>query len=190
MARYDIFTKGKIRGRFDLVVAAHLGSPVLADADLIVTVIEPANGALVVAAQPDVPRNLTLTTVDANASISAGTVTVVGKDAQGRTVKEVFNIKTAGTKVGTKIFASVTSATVAGVAGVGAGVDTITVGVGNIIGLPSDIVAESAVKTVLTATAIITPDAVKTGKYTSGVDCNSITYDGAKTITVFYNVGE
>lgn len=178
---------GRVRGRITLVLSQMLGLPVLADVDRIVTSIDIANGAQVIAAQPDVPRSLTVTVTDANASITAGTVTIVGTDPQGRTVTEVLTLPTL-TLTGTKIFASVTSVTVASLAGAAAG-DTITVGVGNKIGLPFDILKTSAVKhTYLGGTRVAAPT-VAVGTSLSSVDASAATYDGAKALQVLVDVG-
>jgi hypothetical protein len=161
-----------------------LGAPILADVDRIVTSVDWGDGALTIAAQPDVPRNITVTLTDANASITAGTCTVVGTDCLGRAVTEVMDITDGLSFTGTKIFASVTSATIADTAGTPAtGVDVVTVGVGNVIGLPFDITASGDVKhsylggTRLSAT-------VATGVSTSGVNASAGTYDGSKLLHV------
>jgi len=162
-----------------------LGAPILADVDRIVTSADWADGALSVAAQPDVPRNVTVNVTDANASITGGTCTIVGTDHLGRAVTEVMDITDGLTFTGTKIFASVTSATIADTAGSAAsGTDLITIGVGNVIGVPFDLTASTEVKhsylggTRLTAT-------VTTGISLSGVDASSGTYDGSKMLHVY-----
>ena len=64
-----------------------LGAPILADDDRIVTSADWADGALTIAAHPDVPRNITITVTDANASITGGTCTVVGVDHAGTAIR-------------------------------------------------------------------------------------------------------
>jgi hypothetical protein len=169
---------------------AYLGAPVVADPNRLVDVLDPvADGALTIIAQPDVPRNITITITDANDSAS-GTVVLVGVDAAGRALTDTF-VFGGGTKVftGTKMYATLTSATVSGVAGAAAG-DTIQVGVGDVIGLPSDIQVSTAVKYTSLGAVPVTPDAIAVGASTSGVDANGATYDGTKVMRVAYNTGE
>lgn len=168
-----------------------LGAPILADADRVVTALDPiADGALTVAAQPDVPRNLTALVVDANDSASC-VLTITGRDLAGALVQEVMTVALGVGKsfVGTKIFAVVDSAVVTGTAGAAAG-DTIQVGVGNVIGLPKEIANDLAIKHVFFNVVPVTPDAIATGRMTSGVDVNGATYDGSKVLRVAYRPGE
>lgn len=172
-------------------VSVLLGTPVVADVDRIVTVIQIADGAQSLAAQPDVPRNITMTLTDADDSVTADIV-ATGLDPAGRIVTETMSPDGAGggkTLVGTKIFASVTSVVVSNTAGSAAG-DNLEIGVGDLIGLPTDIDAAAAVKHAYLGGVRATPDAVATGISTSGVDLNGATYDGSKLMQVFYNVGE
>jgi len=173
-----------------LMQSVILGAPILADVDRIVTTIDIAAIAQTIAAQPDVPRNLTCTLTDGDDSVTA-TITYIGVDPAGRAVTEIQNIALGTGKafVGTKIFASVTSITVSGLSGE-AGGDAIVVGVGDVIGLPSDIVATTAVKHTYLGGVLVTPDAIAVGASLSGVDANGGTYDGSKLMHVFYNTGE
>jgi len=174
-------------------VREDLGAPALAATDTIVANVAPTTGtqALTVQAQPDTPRNITVTLTDANSSITGGTCTVVGLDPQGRAVTEVLNFASAKTLTGTKIFKSVTSATVAGITGTitGGSADMIKVGCGNVIGLANDIVNTSAVKHVQFANARIASPTLAAGKSTSGVDVSGSTYDGSKRLSVIYQPG-
>lgn len=60
---------------------------------------------------PDVPRNLTVTTSGTTGDCAAGNVTITGKDALGHALTENLPIPNAfnGTQVGTKAFKSVSS---------------------------------------------------------------------------------
>lgn len=170
---------------------AYLGTPVVADPNRIVDVLDPiADGDLTVIAQPDVPRNITVTVTDANDSVSA-VVTVTGKDMLGKPVSEVATIAAGVGKsfVGTKMFAQVDSAVVSGTDGAAAG-DTVQVGVGNVIALPKPISNEEAVRTSWLDDVPVTPDAIATGDQTSGVDLSGETYDGTKPMRVAYRPGE
>jgi hypothetical protein len=171
------------------VQSLFLGAPILADVDRIVTSADWADGALTIAAQPDVPRNITITLTDANDSVT-GVCTVVGTDIRGRTITEVQTISVAGTgKVftGTKIFASVTSATISNTAGATAATDLVTVGVGKVIGTPMDLDSDATVRHAYLGGTKLTPT-VTTGVSLSGIDASSGTYDGSKMLQVFLEV--
>jgi hypothetical protein len=167
-----------------------LGAPILADVDRIVAALDPvADGALTIAAQPDVPRNVTVTVTDANDSVTC-TCTIRGKDLAGRIIEEVAQTTLGTGKVfaGTKMFAKVDSAVVSGTSGAAAG-DTISVGVGDVIALPKPIVNAAAIKHAFFGGAPVTPDAIATGESTSGVDTSGGTYDGSKELRVAYYPG-
>lgn len=162
-----------------------LGAPILADVDRIVTSVDWKDSTLSIAAQPDVPRNVTATLTDANDSVS-GVLTIIGTDIRGRTITEVMTVALGVGKVltGTKIFASITSAIITGSSGELNGTDVVTVGVGNVIGTPMDLDSVATVRhsylggTRLTAT-------VATGVSLSGIDASAGTYDGSKMLHVF-----
>jgi len=159
-----------------------LGAPILADVDRIVTTVLIADGAMAIAAQPDCPRNLTAVLTDADDSVTS-VVTMRGRDIQGRPVVEVMEIALGVGKsfVGTKIFAKVDSIVVSGTSGADApATDMITVGVGDVIGLPNDIENAGEVLHVYVNGTKNTPDAIATGEGTSGINSTSATYDGAK----------
>lgn len=172
-------------------VSVMLGAPVVADPDRVVTAVQIADGAQSINDQPDTPRNITMQLTDADDSVTADVV-VTGLDPVGRVVTETMSPDGAGggkTLTGTKIFAEVTSVVVSNTAGSAAG-DELIVGVGDVIGLPTDISETSAVKHTYLGGTRVTPDAVATGVSQSGVDVNSATYDGSKLLHVIYNTGE
>jgi hypothetical protein len=116
----------------------HYEAPIAADLTTIVAALDPvADGALTIAAQPDFPRKLQVRIVDANSSISAGTVTLVGVGARGQALNQAIPL-TGGTQtvITTDAFATLTSATVASTAGA-AGGDTIGIGPAAALGLPA-----------------------------------------------------
>jgi hypothetical protein len=169
---------------------AYLGNPIAADNDRIVVSVNLTNVALTIAAQPDVPRNLTCDVTDTTPSITAGTITFVGKDPKGRTITEVMDLADSLTFVGEKIFASVTSATVAGATVLGgSGDETVIVGVGNVIGLPNDIKASSAITHVYLNQVRVAAPTIAAGVSESGVDASASTYANTKPLIVWYNVG-
>lgn len=161
-------------------IPAFMGAPIAADVDRIVVSVDWDDGTLTIAAQPDVPRNLTVTVTDADASITGGIVTITGKDAQGRTVVETMNIAEGLAWVGEKIFAQVISAVISGTTGTPeAGVDVLTVGVGNKIGTCIDLGAASEVVHTYLGTKV-TPDSVVIGESKSSIDAHTATYNGTK----------
>lgn len=76
----------------------------------------------------DVPRALTILSAGNDTGI---TFTVLGKDAYGNTVTEIITGANAGTAAGKKAFASFTSITASGAAA-----GNVSVGWGNVLGLP------------------------------------------------------
>ena len=189
----DAPDKSLVPGDLDVMASAFLGAPVVADVDRSYATADWADGTLAILAQPDVPRNLTATLTDANDSVS-GLLTLTGLDPAGRVVVETMAPDAAGggkTLVGTKIFASITSQVISGTGGsVDAGSDQLVIGVGTLIGLPTDIKAAAAVKHTYLGGVLVTPDAVAAGVSLSGVDANGATYDGSKIMQVFYNLGD
>jgi len=114
-------------------------TPLTADTDAILDGTPLGSAAATVTsflAQPDVARNLTVTTGGTTADVAAGNVVVTGLGADGQAVSETFALTANlnGTVTGNKAFLRVTSISVpAGDSPFGA---TIDVGFGNKIGLP------------------------------------------------------
>lgn len=187
----NVHSRAGIKGsKVALGVVAHLGAPIVATANRIVTSVDWANGSLAIANQPDTPRNVTCTLTDANASVTAGTITVTGRDPEGNLITEVITAAQARAGfVGTKIFASITSVVIAGSVGQQAGVDVVVVGVGTVIGLPSSIVETSQVKHVFLAGVRQAAPVLSAGQGRSGVNVSAGVYDGTKQLRVHYNVG-
>jgi hypothetical protein len=86
------------------------------------------------AAQPDVPRNLTVTTGGTTADCKAANVTISGTNFFGRSISETFAIadNQAGSTAGAKAFKTVTSVSIPAQDGAGC---TYSVGVGDALGL-------------------------------------------------------
>lgn len=124
-----------VRVERPIVHGLDLDTPTItATTNYIVTSVNLTNVALTLAHQPDTPRNLTGTVTDTTPSVVAGTVTFVGTDVNGAAQTEVWNFATALTFTGTKLFATVTTATVAGATVLGGlGDETIVVGVGSTV---------------------------------------------------------
>lgn len=164
-------------------IPAFMGAPIDADDDRIVVSEDWDDGGLTIAAQPDVPRNLTVDVTDADTSITGGILTISGKDPQGRSISEVMDISEGLSWVGEKVFAQVDSAVISGTTGTPApGTDVVIVGVGDLIGTCVDLEVESEVVHVYLGAAKVTPDAIATGQSTSGIDVNGATYDGSKVM--------
>lgn len=177
--------------KINAVVAANVGAPILLDDNRVVTIIDWADGTLSLDAQPDVPRNITILLTDADNSVT-GTMTVTGKDTEGASVVETMSPDGLGAGkalTGTKIFAQVDSVVITATAGATGGVDQVIVGVGNIIGLPTDIKATSAVNHVYLGGIRQTSPTVSIADQTSGVDASAGTYDGSKDLIIWYNLG-
>jgi hypothetical protein len=115
---------------------AHYVDPDAADLVSVVADVLLADGAQVIASQPDFPRTLQVRITDGDASITAGEVTLVGRNACGEAITQVIPL-TGGTQtvVTDDAYAQLTSATVTNLAGHGAG-DNIGLGVGAAFGLP------------------------------------------------------
>jgi hypothetical protein len=133
------------------VVRADLGSPVVDDVDRIVTTVSMANGAYTLAAQPDVPRNITITHTAVSTVDTLGTITITGTDIGGAVITEVITPLNGTIASGAKAFKTVISVVGAGWAVV-AGADSITVGVGGLIGLPHKLAVATHLYGVLNGT--------------------------------------
>ena len=177
----------KPRG-IDWVAPIVLGAPVVADVDRIVTSTVIADGALSIAAQPDMPRNFTLDLIDSNSSVTAGQCLVTGLDYKGDVITETFVLVGAGGTqqiVGTKLFAGVSALVMSLVAGGGGG-DLITVGIGDRIGLPFNIADASAVKNVYLGGVRKAAPTIHTGIGVSAIETS--TYDGTAVLVSYANL--
>ena len=158
-----------------------LGAPVVADVDRIVVSANMKVGSYTIAAQPDVPRNITVTTTAVGAADTLGTVTITGTDIAGQVISEVLTPSSGAAVTGTKAFKTVTSVVGAGWV-IGEGNDTIVVGVGDKIGLPFLMDAAADAPLSILGTAITVP----TATYDVAELCkNTIatsTYDGSKKL--------
>lgn len=106
----------------------------------IVTLGNLTNKSWTIAAQPITPMTVDVLVVDTTPSITAGTVTITGTGANGRTQVETVNCAAgAGTYVGNKPFAVITSIVTSGFTVLGgAGDETFHVHTGLKLGLPCD----------------------------------------------------
>lgn len=103
----------------------------------------PANGAIVIAAQPPHPRKFQVRIVigtTTTTAITAGTLTLVGKDQDGNAITEVISLiaNASVTLKTTYAYASLTSGTVAGYVASGSGTgNTLGLGGSNDFGVPT-----------------------------------------------------
>jgi hypothetical protein len=138
-------------------------------------------GTTAITLQPDYPRNVTLTTVDAATNDLAGSVTVTGTNMRGEAQTEVFTIAiNVDDYVGNKAFATVTS--VAWNLPTSATSDTMTVGTGSKLGL------SKAPVSVVKETFNGADRAVGTLNTTNYTYVTGATLDGAKAVEVIYRV--
>lgn len=130
---------GRMPGTRSRVMSENLGSPAAADTDAVLAAVTDDGEEQVVTTgitQPDVPRVISATAGGTAGDIAAVSVTVAGTNMYGEAIEETlpaFDADTAGTKTGTKAFATVTSVTIPAHSGTGA---TTAIGVGNTLGLP------------------------------------------------------
>lgn len=165
-----------------------LGAPVLADVDRIVVSANMKVGKYTIAAQPDVARNITVSATAVGTADTPGTITVVGTNYAGEAISEVITPIAGSIVAGTKAFKTVVSVTGAGwvVDETEETADTITVGVGTVLGLPYKLAVSTEVLLGVLGTAIIAPTVVAAGTLEgSTVDISSGTYDGTKKAFVF-----
>lgn len=133
--------------------------------------------------QPDRPRNVKITITDANASISAFSITVAGKAPDGTTITENFVFAGGLVQTGSKVFASITSWTIDSIVGDGAG-DVLDVGYGVKLGVPVPYGAQSLVITNLSMNGTIEA-ASATDQTNNSFTCTTAP-DGSKLVFVWF----
>jgi hypothetical protein len=187
----QVGTSGDAFGDADcLVISAALAKAPNAAGATLVTDVSAANGAQVIAAQPDVPRKLFVFITDANSSITAGNLVLVGIDASGAAIRETITL-TGGTATKTTVnaFAILTSATIDSLAGA-AGADHVAIGVGDALGLPVRAGAVLSVfKEAVGATVASTPvnETVGTVDSVARTVIPTTATDGTKCLWLWYS---
>ena len=129
------------------------GAPPLADVDRIVTVTDMIVGAYVIANASPVgggAMNVTFTMADADGSDTVGTVLVTGTDLDDQVLTETIIPTQNGITQGTRAFKTVVSAVGAGWVTNG-GADQVTMGFGDLIGLPDLLVNNTVLFAVFNA---------------------------------------
>lgn len=165
----------------------NLGTPVVADPDRIVTIASMKNTtSYTLAAQPDVPRNITITHATVAAGTDTlGTITISGTNVFGWAISEVLTPVADSLVAGVTAFKTITSIIGTGWA-IAGGNDTILVGVGTALGLPCNIAATTNVVIGIVGVALIAPTVVQNALVEKcTVDISSGTYDGSKKAMVF-----
>jgi len=168
----------------------NLSSPALADDDLIVTSTNMKVGSYTVAAQPEVPRNITVTATAGATADTLGTVTITGTNYDDEVISEVITPVAGSAVAGTKAFKSVTTVVGAGWAidAVEGTNDTIKVGTGNELGLPLSLNSATEIMLgILGTTITATNPTVSNPASLEGttIDMSSGTYNGTKEALVF-----
>ena len=173
-----------------------VGAPAAAVANRFVTDVAMKVGAYDVAnASPadGLARNVTVThSVQGGTADTLGTITVTGTDIEGNVISEEITPVSGDVAAGAKAFKTVTGIVGAGWA-IDAGgtpaADHITVGFGNLVGLPVFISEEAKVIAVALGTALINAPTVAHGATVSQctVDASSGTYNATKKLWVMLN---
>ena len=169
----------------------NLGAPALADDDLIVTSTNMKVGEYTVAAQPDIPRNITVTVTAGATADTLGTIEITGTNYNDEEISEVITPVAGSAIAGTKAFKTVTTVVGAGWAidEVEGTNDTIKVGTGNELGLP--LVLDSATEIMMgilgTEIASTTNPTVSNPVTLEGttIDISSKIYNGTKEALIF-----
>ena len=165
------------------------GAALLADVDKVVVSVDMKVGAYTIAAQPDIPRNITVTVTATDTADTMGTVVVVGTDIEGQPITETITPAAGSTVAGTKAFKTVTSVTGAGwVVDAAEGTkDKITVGIGTALGLPFKIIDNGQVLLGVVGTALVAPVVAHSDRVVSEctVDLSAGTYNGTKAVMAF-----
>ena len=164
-----------------------LGKPVVADVDRYVENTDMKVGAYTIAAQPDIPRNVTVTRTETTALDTGGTIVITGTNILDEVITETITVgATTVTVAGTKAFKAITE-----IKGVGwevaTAADKITVGCGNELGLPFALSnALDAPFGVLGGTMLACATTVTDPPTVEGttIDMNAGTYDGVKEAQV------
>lgn len=172
-----------------IVGAGHVRytAPIAAELVSVVNAVEPADGTLTIAAQPDFPRKLQVRIVDTDESIETGTITLVGVGARGQAVTQEIPL-TGGTQtvITDEAFATLTSATVADLTGTVTG-DTVGIGVGAALGLPAPMTPTPGTFVVYKSNADEADEAVGTVDADAGTIIPTTVPDGAVNFDFWFN---
>jgi hypothetical protein len=163
-----------------------LGAAILSDDDRIVVIGDGVmvNSTYSLTAQPDVPRNITVTHASVGATDTLGIITVDGTDINDEVIQEIITPSADGVVVGLAAFKTVTTITGSGWT-IAEGNDTIIVGVGDVLGLPVVISNASDILLGYVGVAPIVPTVVANALISlCTADLATGTYDGSKVVLV------
>lgn len=166
----------------------NLGAPELADDDLIVTTTDMKVGTYTLAADPDIPRNITVTVTAGDTADTMGTITIDGTNYLDEVITEDITPVAGSTIAGLKAFKTVTAVTGAGwvIDGAEGTEDAITIGTGNEIGLPIALTDTAQIPLAILGTTITAHNpTVTTTVENATIDMSAGTYDGSKSAIVF-----
>lgn len=139
-------------------------------------------GTYTIAAQPDVPRNVTVSHTAVSTVDTLGTIVIVGTDYAGDALTETLTPSNGTIVAGTKAFRSITSIT-----GVGwviqAGNDTVVLGRGSLIGLP--LALPSATGTILGSLGTTVAGKATTGTTLATSTVAEASGDGSAELVVY-----
>lgn len=175
-----------------LIEKRTITNPILADTDRILndqaTSDSVANVVTSFLAQPDVCRNVTLTTGGTTASVAAGNVTIAGTNIFGQAITENLAVTADlnGSVAGLKAFCTVTSVSIPIQDGAGA---TYDIGVGDVLGLHRCMSGAGQVVFAVFNNAYETtrPTCVAHATQVENNTCDiNGTLDGAKTVEIFF----
>jgi len=172
-------------------VATDLGKPIAADDDRILNDQATSTATTTVTtflAQPDVPRNLTVTAGGTGGDIATGDVVVTGKNVEGATITESFSFvaDTPSVQTGSKAFKEVTSILFPVQADVGA---TYSVGVGSKLGIGMRNIASMPIQVMVNTAGTETIEAASASAFsTSAVESNTVTTTTAMTGAIGFRV--
>lgn len=139
----------------------------------------------------DYPRTLLLTLLGVAGGMG-GTATIIGTDQFGGSINETVGLASAaggGTTAGTKIFDTVTSASIDGLAGLG-GTAVGTASLGFAIGTAAGIVAQFGLPAKLGAVADVKRIIWNDGATIKGVNGGTVSSTYVSTTTHSFNVGQ
>lgn len=165
----------------------NLGDPIAETDDHIVAEADMKVGDYTVAASPDVPRKVNVTHATSVSTDTLGTITIEGTNILDEVISETVVPVADDVVITDNIFKTVTKVTGADWV-IDDTADKIKVGVDDMIGVPVDLESSHQIIFAMLGTAIIAPDDIDDGQAelmpNAGIDVNTATYDGAKTLRV------
>lgn len=169
-----------IEGARQRILSKSLGSPALGTTTAVRAAVTDNGAEQVITSSitnPPTPRNVTATAGGTAAHIKAIQVIVAGTNAEGAAISETlpaFTVDTAGTVVGSKAFATVTSITIPAHDGTGA---TTAVGLGAKLGLGERLSLDTVVAAHLNGVREATRPTVAVSS--SALESNTVTLNSA-----------